>query len=62
MNWTTHFPAGNPGFSILVPEGMSMSGREPDPRTLRFAGDMDERDQPLPMTPEVLRGRAEKWP
>ena len=39
-----------------------MSDRQPDSRTLNFAGDVDEQDRPLPMTVEVLRARAEKWP
>jgi hypothetical protein len=39
-----------------------MSRREADPRSLIFAGDEDESGQPLPMTPEVLLGRTEKWP
>src|ERR1700728_2156593 len=29
---------------------------------LSFAGDVDEHQQPLPMTVEVLRARTEKWP
>ena len=39
-----------------------MTDREPDSRTLNFAGDVDEQGHPLPMTVEVLRGRTEKWP
>lgn len=39
-----------------------MSEREPDYRTLLFAGDETEDGQPLPMTVEVLRERAGKWP
>lgn len=39
-----------------------MSGREADPRSLIFAGDIDESGQPLPMTPAVLHGRTQKWP
>jgi hypothetical protein len=33
----------------------------PDPRSLNFAGDV-ENGRPLPMTVEVLRARTEKWP
>lgn len=39
-----------------------MSDHQPDSRTLNFAGDVDEQGRPLPMTVEVLRARAEKWP
>ena len=39
-----------------------MTDREPDSRTLNFAGDVDEQGHPLPMTVEVLRARTEKWP
>jgi len=39
-----------------------MTDRQPDSRTLNFAGDVDEQGRPLPMTVEVLRGRTEKWP
>ena len=39
-----------------------MTDREPDSRTLNFAGDVDEQGRPLPMTVEVLRARTEKWP
>jgi hypothetical protein len=38
-----------------------MPGRQPDERTLMFAGDIDEHGYPLPMTVEVLRARTEKW-
>jgi hypothetical protein len=38
-----------------------VTNREPDSRTLNFAGDVDEQGCPLPMTVEVLRGRTEKW-
>lgn len=39
-----------------------MPDRQPDNRTLNFAGDVDEQGYPLPMTVEVLRARTEKWP
>jgi hypothetical protein len=39
-----------------------MTDRQPDSRTLNFAGDVDEQGRPLPMTVEVLRARTEKWP
>jgi hypothetical protein len=39
-----------------------MSDREPDSRTLNFAGDVDDRGRPLPMNVDVLRARIEKWP
>lgn len=39
-----------------------MSDREPDNRSLNFAGDVDEQGRPLPMSVEVLRARTEKWP
>lgn len=39
-----------------------MPDRQPDRRTLNFAGDIDEHGHPLPMTVEVLRARTEKWP
>lgn len=39
-----------------------MSDREPDSRTLNFAGDVDELGCPLPMSVGVLRARTEKWP
>ena len=39
-----------------------MSDRQPDPRSVHFAGDVDEHGRPLPMSPEVLRARTEKWP
>ena len=39
-----------------------MTDREPDSRTLNFAGDIDEQGHPLPMTVKVLRARTEKWP
>jgi hypothetical protein len=39
-----------------------MSDRQPDSRTLKFAGDVDELGRPLPMTVEVLQARTEKWP
>ena len=39
-----------------------MTDRQPDSRTLNFAGDVDEQGCPLPMTVEVLRARTEKWP
>jgi hypothetical protein len=38
-----------------------MPDRQPDERTLMFAGDIDEHGSPLPMTVEVLRARTEKW-
>jgi len=39
-----------------------MINREPDSRSLNFAGDVDEHGHPLPMTVEVLRARTDKWP
>ena len=39
-----------------------MPDHQPDPRSLNFAGDVDEHGRPLPMAVEVLRGRTEKWP
>ena len=39
-----------------------MPDRQPDDRTLNFAGDVDDNGRPLPMTVEVLRARTEKWP
>jgi len=39
-----------------------MTDREPDSRSLNFAGDVDEQGCPLPMTVEVLQARMEKWP
>lgn len=39
-----------------------MPDREPDSRSLNFAGAFDEHGQPLPMTVEVLWERTEKWP
>jgi hypothetical protein len=39
-----------------------MPDRQPDSRSLNFAGDVDEQGRPLPMTMEVLQARAEKWP
>ena len=39
-----------------------MTDREPDSRSLNFAGDVDEQGRPLPMTVEVLQARTEKWP
>ena len=39
-----------------------MADREPDSRSLNFAGDIDEQGRPLPMSVEVLRARTEKWP
>jgi hypothetical protein len=39
-----------------------MTDREPDSRSLNFAGDVDEQGRPLPMSVEVLRARTEKWP
>jgi hypothetical protein len=39
-----------------------MPDRQPDSRTLYFAGDVDEPGRPLPMTVEVLQARTEKWP
>jgi hypothetical protein len=39
-----------------------VTDRQPDSRTLNFAGDVDEQGRPLPMTVEVLRARTEKWP
>lgn len=38
-----------------------MPERQPDPRSLNFAGDV-ENGRPLPMIVEVLRARTEKWP
>jgi hypothetical protein len=38
-----------------------MPDRQPDSRTLYFAGDVDELGRPLPMTVEVLQARTEKW-
>ena len=32
-----------------------------DPRSLNFAGDVDDHGWPLPMTVEVLQSRTEKW-
>jgi len=40
----------------------AVTGRQPDRRTLNFAGDIDEQGCPLPMTVEVLRARTKKWP
>jgi hypothetical protein len=39
-----------------------MPDRQADPRSLNFAGDVDELGRPLPMCVEVLRARTEKWP
>lgn len=39
-----------------------MTDRQPDNRTLNFAGDVDQQGRPLPMTVEVLRARTQKWP
>ena len=39
-----------------------MPEHQPDPRSLHFAGDIDEQGRPLPMSPEALRARSEKWP
>jgi hypothetical protein len=39
-----------------------VTDREPDNRSLNFAGDVDEQGRPLPMTVEVLRARTKKWP
>src|ERR1700733_10551415 len=39
-----------------------MPDRQPDSRTLNFAGDVDELGYPLPMTVEILQARTEKWP
>ena len=39
-----------------------MVDREPDNRSLNFAGDIDEQGRPLPMSVEVLRARTAKWP
>lgn len=39
-----------------------MPDHQADSRTLKFAGDIDDQGQPLPMTVEVLRARTEKWP
>jgi hypothetical protein len=39
-----------------------MPDRQPDSRSLIFAADVDGQEQPLPMTPDVLRARTEKWP
>jgi hypothetical protein len=38
-----------------------MTTRQADPRSLPYAGDVDEHGQPLPMTVEVLQARTEKW-
>jgi hypothetical protein len=39
-----------------------MPDHQPDSRSLNFAGDVDERGRPLPMTAEILRTRTKKWP
>ncbi len=39
-----------------------MTDREPDSRSLNFAGDVDDQGRPLPMTVEVLQARTGKWP
>ena len=39
-----------------------MPDRQPDKRSLNFAGDVDDQGRPLPMKAEVLRARTEKWP
>jgi hypothetical protein len=39
-----------------------MADREPDSRSLNFAGDIDDQGSPLPMSVEVLRARTAKWP
>ncbi|HLK02592.1 MAG TPA: hypothetical protein VKU39_22150 [Streptosporangiaceae bacterium] len=39
-----------------------MADREPDSRSLNFAGDTDEQGHPLPMSAAILRARTEKWP
>jgi len=39
-----------------------MPDRQPDSRSLNFAGDVDELGRPLPMSVEVLRARTKKWP
>ena len=39
-----------------------MPDHQPDSRSLKFAGDVDEQGRPLPMTAEILRTRTEKWP
>ncbi|SRR5712691_2192666 len=39
-----------------------MPDRQPDSRSLNFAGNVDELGRPLPMAVEVLRARTEKWP
>jgi hypothetical protein len=39
-----------------------MPDRQPDSRTLNFAGDIDDLGRPLPMTVEVLQARTEKRP
>jgi hypothetical protein len=39
-----------------------MPDRQPDGRSLGFAGDVDEHGRPLPMSVEALRARTEKWP
>lgn len=39
-----------------------MTDRQPDSRSLHFAGDVDEHGRPLPMSVENLRARTEKWP
>ena len=38
-----------------------MPYHEPDSRVLNLAGDIDDRGQPLPMSVDALRARAEKW-
>jgi len=42
--------------------GKVTMSRQADPRTLNFAGDVDEHGQPLRMSVEVLQARTEKWP
>jgi len=39
-----------------------MADRQPDSRSLNFAGDVGEQGQPMPMTVDVLRARTQKWP
>src|SRR6185437_13862493 len=39
-----------------------MPDRQPDSRTLNFAGDVGDDGRPLPMTVDVLRARTDKWP
>jgi hypothetical protein len=52
MDWNTYLKAG----ALPLPD------RQPDPRSLNPTGDVDEQGRPLPMSPEVLRARTERWP